>query len=79
MPRPILLGIVGDSAAGKTTLTRGLVRILGDAQVTHVSADHYRRNDREPRAQRGLTPLNQNCNHSTCSRAKAMYCSLAAA
>jgi phosphoribulokinase len=29
MPRPILLGIVGDSAAGKTTLTRGLVRILG--------------------------------------------------
>jgi phosphoribulokinase len=30
MPRPILLGIVGDSASGKTTLTRGLVRILGE-------------------------------------------------
>jgi phosphoribulokinase len=38
MPRPILLGIVGDSAAGKTTLTRGLVRILGEEQVTHISA-----------------------------------------
>ena len=26
MPRPIILGVVGDSAAGKTTITRGLVR-----------------------------------------------------
>jgi phosphoribulokinase len=40
MPRPILLGIVGDSGTGKTTLTRGLVRILGEQQVTHISADH---------------------------------------
>jgi phosphoribulokinase len=57
MPRPILLGIVGDSAAGKTTLTRGLVRILGEAQVTHISADHYHRYDRRQRAERGVTPL----------------------
>ncbi|MEO6859279.1 MAG: phosphoribulokinase [Solirubrobacteraceae bacterium] len=57
MPRPILLGIVGDSAAGKTTLTRGLVRILGEAQVTHISADHYHRYDRQQRAERGVTPL----------------------
>jgi phosphoribulokinase len=63
MPRPILLGIVGDSAAGKTTLTRGLVRILGEDQVTHVSADHYHRYDRAQRAQRGLTPLHPDCNH----------------
>ncbi len=63
MPRPILLGIVGDSAAGKTTLTRGLVRILGEAQVTHVSADHYHRYDRRQRAQQGLTPLHPDCNH----------------
>ena len=28
MPRPIILGVVGDSASGKTTLTRGLVRRL---------------------------------------------------
>jgi len=30
MPRPIILGVVGDSAAGKTTMTRGLVRALGE-------------------------------------------------
>lgn len=63
MARPILLGIVGDSAAGKTTLTRGLVRILGETQVTHVSADHYHRYDRQQRAERGLTPLDPDCNH----------------
>jgi len=62
MPRPILLGIVGDSAAGKTTLTRGLVRILGEEQVTHVSADHYHRYDRKQRAELGLTPLHPECN-----------------
>jgi phosphoribulokinase len=63
MPRPILLGIVGDSAAGKTTLTRGLVRILGEQQVTHISADHYHRFDRKQRAERGLTPLHPDCNY----------------
>jgi phosphoribulokinase len=63
MPRPILLGIVGDSASGKTTLTRGLVRILGEQQVTHVSADHYHRYDRRQRAEHGLTPLHPDCNY----------------
>ncbi len=56
MPRPILLGIVGDSGSGKTTLTRGLVRVLGEGQVTHVSADHYHRYDRRQRAERDITP-----------------------
>jgi len=63
MPRPILLGIVGDSASGKTTLTRGLVRILGEHQVTHISADHYHRYDRKQRTERGLTPLHPDCNY----------------
>src|SRR5258708_6209230 len=63
MTRPILLGIVGDSAAGKTTLTRGLVRILGEEQVAHVSADHSHRYDRRQRAERGLTPLHPDCNY----------------
>ncbi len=63
MPRPVLLGIVGDSGAGKTTLTRGLVRILGETQVTHVSADHYHRYDRAQRTERGLTPLDPDCNY----------------
>jgi phosphoribulokinase len=63
MTRPILLGIAGDSAAGKTTLTRGLVRILGADRVAHVSADHYHRYDRKQRAELGLTPLNPGCNY----------------
>jgi phosphoribulokinase len=63
MPRPILLGIVGDSASGKTTLTRGLVRILGERQVTHICADHYHRYDRKQREERGLTPLHPECNY----------------
>jgi phosphoribulokinase len=63
MPRTIMLGIVGDSGAGKTTLTRGLVRTLGENRVTHVSADHYHRYDRRQRAQRGLTPLDPDANY----------------
>ena len=54
---------LGDSGAGKTTLTRGLVRILGEEQVTHISADHYHRYDRKQRAEHGLTPLHPDCNH----------------
>ena len=60
--RPVLLGIVGDSAAGKTTLARGMVRILGEHQVTHVSGDHYHRYDRAERARLGLTPLDPDAN-----------------
>ena len=46
MPRPMMLGIVGDSGSGKTTITRGLVRVLGDDQVTHFCTDDYHRYDR---------------------------------
>ena len=46
MGRSIILGVVGDSAAGKTTLTRGLVRVLGEDNVTHVCVDDYHRFDR---------------------------------
>lgn len=63
MPRPIILGVVGDSAAGKTTITRGLVRILGDDQVTHVGLDDYHRYDREQRSERAITPLNPDANY----------------
>jgi len=61
--RPIILGVVGDSAAGKTTITRGLVRILGEDQVTHVCTDDYHRYDRTQRAELGITPLDPECNH----------------
>jgi phosphoribulokinase len=63
MTRPIVLGVVGDSAAGKTTITRGLVRLLGEERVTHIAADDYHRFDRRQRADRGITPLAPECNH----------------
>ncbi|HET9719657.1 MAG TPA: phosphoribulokinase, partial [Solirubrobacteraceae bacterium] len=63
MPRPVMLGVVGDSAAGKTTITRGLVRVLGEDKVTHVCTDDYHRYDRKQRAERGITPLHPDCNY----------------
>jgi phosphoribulokinase len=63
MARTIILGVVGDSAAGKTTLTRGLVRVLGEDRVTHVCVDDYHRYDRRQRADRGITPLHPDCNY----------------
>lgn len=61
--RPVILGVVGDSAAGKTTLTRGLVRILGEDQVTAVATDDYHRYDRKQRAEHKITPLHPDCNY----------------
>jgi phosphoribulokinase len=63
MPRPIVLGVVGDSGAGKTTLTRGLVRVLGDGNVALLGADDYHRYDRQERRHLGITPLNPEANH----------------
>ena len=63
MPRPVILGVVGDSAAGKTTITRGLVRVLGEDNVAHICTDDYHRYDRKQRAELGITPLHPDCNH----------------
>lgn len=61
--RPIILAIVGDSAAGKSTLTNGLVQILGADRVTVVCTDDYHKYDRHERAQLGITPLHPDCNY----------------
>lgn len=63
MSRPIILGIVGDSAAGKTTLTRGIAQILGPENVTVICTDDYHRYDRKQRAEIGITALHPDCNH----------------
>src|SRR3954453_10260456 len=63
MSRPIVLGVVGDSGAGKTTLTRGLVRVLGDGNVAHLSADDYHRYDRHERRGLGISPLHPDANY----------------
>ncbi|WP_241683916.1 phosphoribulokinase [Actinomadura sp. J1-007] len=61
--RPVMLAIAGDSAAGKTTLTRGLVRCLGADRMTAVCVDDYHRYDREERAGKPFTALHPDCNH----------------
>lgn len=50
-----MLGLVGESAAGKTTLTRGVVRMLGRDGVTPLCLDDYHRFSRADRLARGLT------------------------
>ncbi|MBE7380169.1 MAG: phosphoribulokinase [Leptolyngbya sp. SIO1E4] len=61
--RPIILGIVGDSAAGKTTLTRGIGQILGEDQVTAICTDDYHRYDRHQRKEMGISALHPDCNY----------------
>ncbi|NJL82436.1 MAG: phosphoribulokinase [Chloroflexaceae bacterium] len=61
--RRIILGIVGDSAAGKTTLTRGIAQVLGEDKVTVICTDDYHRYDRQQRAQLGITALHPDCNY----------------
>lgn len=61
--RPIILGIVGDSAAGKTTLSRGIARILGPERATVLCTDDYHRYNRQQRKELGITPLNPACNY----------------
>ncbi len=63
MSRPIILGIVGDSAAGKTTLTRGIAQVLGPENVTIICTDDYHKYDRKQRAEIGITALHPDCNH----------------
>lgn len=63
MSRPIILGIVGDSAAGKTTLTKGIAQVLGPENVTVICTDDYHRYDRKERAEIGITAIHPDCNY----------------
>jgi phosphoribulokinase len=55
--RPVLLALAGDSASGKSTLSRGVEFILGVGRVGRVCTDDYHRYDRAARAELGVTPL----------------------
>lgn len=61
--RPIMLAIAGDSAAGKTTLTKGLVDALGPDRITALCVDDYHRYDRVERKELPFTPLHPSCNY----------------
>jgi phosphoribulokinase len=60
--RPILLAIVGDSAAGKSTLGDGIAALLGDHRVTVVTTDDYHRHNRKARRELRLSALHPDCN-----------------
>src|ERR1700677_3582035 len=61
--RPVMLGIAGDSAAGKTTLSTGLAEALGPDRSTSVCVDDYHRYDREERKGLPFTALHPDCNY----------------
>lgn len=63
MMRPVMLAIVGDSAAGKTTFTDGVVGLLGDERVATMCTDDYHRYDRAQRRDLDITPLDPDCNY----------------
>jgi phosphoribulokinase len=60
--RPIVLGLAGDSAAGKTTLAAGVAALLGTERVAIVSTDDYHRYSRAERAALGITALHPDAN-----------------
>jgi phosphoribulokinase len=61
--RPIILGIVGDSASGKSTIAEGIAGILGSERVVSICTDDYHKFDRAERAKRGITALDPAANH----------------
>ena len=61
--RPIILGIVGDSASGKTTLSEGVAKILGPDRCTVICTDDYHAYDRRERAQNGTSALDPKGNY----------------
>jgi phosphoribulokinase len=60
---PIILGIVGDSASGKSTLSVGVAQILGEEHCTVMCTDDYHRYDRKARATAGMSALDPRANH----------------
>jgi phosphoribulokinase len=61
--RPVMLAIAGDSATGKTTITRGLVEALGADRCTAVCVDDHHRYDRAERRDLPFTVLHPDCNY----------------
>ncbi len=60
---PIILGIVGDSASGKTTLTSGIAQILGPDRVVTICTDDYHKYSRAERAENGISALDPEGNY----------------
>ena len=55
---PFVLGIIGDSGSGKSTVARGVRELIDPARVTTLELDDYHRYSRAERQELGLTALN---------------------
>jgi len=58
-----IFGVAGDSGSGKTTISSGIKRILGEDMVAAFSMDDYHSLDRKQRKEMGVTPLNPKANY----------------
>jgi phosphoribulokinase len=61
--RPVMLAVAGDSAAGKTTLTRGIAAALGSERTCVICVDDYHRYDRQERKNVPFTVLHPDSNY----------------
>jgi len=61
--RPVLLGIVGDSGTGKTTISQGIEQILGPDRVTNICSDDYHKYNRKQRKELNISALHPDCNY----------------
>lgn len=55
---PFLLGIVGDSGSGKSTVAAGVASLIGPEKVSTLELDDYHRHTRAERTEMGVTALN---------------------
>ena len=58
-----IVGVGGDSGAGKTTFVKGIIAMLGKDIVSSFSLDDYHTLDRKQRAEKKITPLNPDANN----------------
>ncbi|MDR5694371.1 MAG: phosphoribulokinase [Armatimonadota bacterium] len=59
---PIVVGIAGDSGAGKSTFIQAVRQMLGPDRVLMIDLDDYHTLDRKQRKALGITPLNPGAN-----------------
>jgi phosphoribulokinase len=55
---PFVLGVIGDSGSGKTTVANGVRTLIGPERVAVLELDDYHRYTRAQRLEKGLTALN---------------------
>ncbi len=61
--QPLIVALCGDSGAGKTTLTNGMVQVFGRDRIIHLCLDDYHTLDRETRLRAGITALHPDANN----------------